>query len=277
MVKKLGSLIKREWKRIVTLLLVAILVLNTLSFALYRVYFMCRGCVDLVTTYEDSSSNVVNYVLAGTLNQSEAVFEQFLPEFEGSVVYVNFMAFGWDPEVAAAQIAEDIVERQAEARIWAISVSSQVAHLVDGKADGVKIVAINPCTTADCLAEQFRGLNWLAHLLRGIGSCLGWVSALPLIPAAGADTGTDAGQQKYSIMLLLDQLVATTGGINQAGPYVAELVIISSHDQLLDIDMERAIYADSARQICEIEADHAGTTVYADAYREAFRTSGLTQ
>lgn len=274
-----GSLVearKRKKKSYIALVVCALLLWNTVSFALMRTN--PEGYkAKLIPVSEDVQSKVVNYLLAGTLNQAEAVFEQYLPEFEGSVVYVNCQMHGWDPKIVAEQIAADIDERQAEARIWAISVSSQVAHLVDAQASGVKIVAINPCTTEDCLAPQFRGYNWLAWTLRGLGYGLGWLSALPMIPLAGVDTNTEAGKSGSSLILLLDQLVAITNGIDMPRPYAAETVIVSRHDQLLDTAAEKALYAESAQQILEIEADHAGTMVYAEAYRAAFRASGLTK
>ncbi len=260
--------------------------LNIVTFNWMRAQDTSKGA-DLVVLKEDPRSDVVNYVIAGLLNQADTVFHAYKDDFEGTVIAVNFRRTGWEPRRMAESILTDIAWRRLEVstegsnaypkvRIWAISVGGQVAHWVDtlAPAGTVKVVAVNPCTMRVCLKSAFWGYDTLAQGLRTIlgDHLLGWVSLLPIIPMSGVDTTAPGRTWKYSPILLADQLVAIMMGGQPFGTLKADVVITSEHDQFLDNQMVRTAYMLTPDDcIINIDADHAGTAVYADQYRAAFR------
>lgn len=264
--------------------------LNIVTFSWMRAQDASK-CADLVVLKEDPCSNVVNYVIAGLLNQADTVFHAYKDDFEGTVIAVNFRSTGWEPRRAAESIRIDIALRcldrglnnsagtssnRPEVRIWAVSVGGQVANWVDtlASAGTVKVVLINPCTSPICLKPNFQGYETLAQGLCTIlgEHLLGWVSLLPIIPMSGVDATAPGRNWEYSPILLADQLVAITAGRQPVSAPRADVVILSERDQFLDNQMIRKLYMLTPdNYIITIDADHAGTAVYADQYRVAFR------
>lgn len=276
---------KKRCRRMVILgVLIALWLVNVASFVMIVRVKEAKRAGTLICLREDAHSEVVNYLIAGLLNQPDVAFYDFLEDFEGSVVAVNFLRTGWEPQLMAELIQEDSRSRQAgEIRIWSLSVGDQAARFVESMMLGVKTVAVNPCTTPQCLQERFQGYGQLAKILQGICEYgLGWLSLLPVIPMSGVDSAAPTRNWKYSPMLLVDQLVAITCGGQPLGTYQADFVVLSEDDQFLDNGAVRdlftvasRVYHKTAPAFCEIKADHCGTVVYAEAYREAFRESGL--
>ena len=259
-------------------------VLNVTTFNRMRAHDQYRSAT-LTVLKEDPRSNVVNYLIGGMLNQSETTFHAYQNDFEGTVIAVNFKRTGWDPQLMAEVILRDIDWRHSEVRIWAVSVGDQVARWVEKSLTpgAAKTVAINPCTTPQCLQKQYHGYEWLARLIRD-GVCehfLGWASLLPIIPMAGTDTRAPNRHWKYSPMLLADQLVAITNGrqpgaiANGEQPdesFWADFIVLSSRDQFLDSAAVKEVYERVPEErIIVIDADHAGTAVYETQYHEAIR------
>lgn len=258
-------------------LIALIEVINIISFVLARRQERNRGA-ELIYLREDPRSDTVNYLIAGLLNQASEVFRDYAKDFEGSVIYVDFKQTGYDPELMAQEICRDASWRHGEIRIWAISVGNQAALWTDYMAADIKMVAINPCTVPRCLQRKYQGYSGLAKILQGICEyLLGWISAMPCIPTAGHDSSIFDKKQKYSLMLLIDQLVTITNGSRLGGWLGSEFVILSKRDQFLDNKVIRELFTRKSTKFLEIDADHAGLKNYQKEYQKAFRQTGWTR
>lgn len=269
---------KRGQKLKVLILCIIILaeVLNVLTFALLRRNKDNLGA-ELIYLKEDVHSEITNYVIAGLLNQADVTFHDFINEMDGSVVCVNYKRTGWRPEVMANEIYRDAHYRRGKIRVWAISVGDQTARHLDSLLPCAETVAINPCVEAECLKNDLQKLHGVAKALRGFCEYgLGWLSLAPIVSMAGTDANAPNRNWKYSPILLMDQLVAITGGLQGLGsrPFESEHVILSEHDQFLNNSVIIPLYDHGKTNFITIEADHAGVVNYRKAYREAFQQTG---
>lgn len=256
-------------------LLILVEVLNVLSFVLLgRQDDQCGA--ELICLKKDPQSDVVNYLIAGLLNQADVTFYNFVDEMEGSVVCVNFRRNGWNPEAMAEMICCDKMERHCRmVRVWAISVGDQAARFVDWTAAPVETIAINPCTKEFCLKDDLRNLGWAAKALRGFCEyVLGWLSLVPIISMSGTETDAPGKNWKYSPMLVADQFVAITEGSHILGQHESEYVILSNRDQFLDNARVKTVFERCGAKFIEIDAGHADVVNCEDAYRQAFQQTG---
>lgn len=262
-------------------ILFAVWLVNVTTFCMFRARNSNYGAT-IIPLKEDPHSNIVNYVIAGMLNQADTAFYAFMNDLEGNVVAVNFLASGWRPAAMNTAIRSDIEARTnrteiSEVRIWAISVGDQVARYLAVAPPfqiRTRTVAINPCTTQQCLKPDLQNMGMVAKVLRGVCEYgLGWVSLVPCLNMSGTDTKAPNRGWKYTPMLLADQLVAITNGVPLTfTQYRADFVVLSTQDQFLDNTAIREVFAAvPEEQILTIETDHSGTAVYEAQYREAIR------
>jgi len=235
-----------------------------------------RCDAELICLKEDPQSDVVNYLIAGLLNQADVAFYGFIDEMEGSVVCVNFKRNGWNPEAMADKICRDRAERHCQiVRVWSVSVGDQAARFVDWMAIPVETIAINPCTKELCLKDQLRNLGWAAKALRGLCEYgLGWLSLMPIISMSVGETDAPGRSWRYSPMLVADQLVAIMEGSHILGQHESEYVILSRHDQFLDNARVKTVFERCGAEFIEVDADHADMVRCAEEYRQAFRQTG---
>lgn len=258
----------------VRLIIFCILILNLMSAAFFREYYLHKKSANLISyvrQYTDDTNDkkyVTNYYLvAGFMNQATSAFT-FLDkalEHDCNLYYVNYSNFGYDPESYAIAIHEKCQEvtklQFSEKKIVkniavSISLGDQAISQVEPMMNDA--IAINPCTYRKFLQGKYRiAIATTRPFLIVTKYLLGWLGFIPLV---------EVDHNRFSVTLIIDQLLAMvdhapTEGMND---YLRNRkIILSEQDQFLDNVAIASYYKKS--NIVYIDCAHATTCDINDA------------
>lgn len=245
-------------------ILLALVLLNSCSFILFRM--QRRRTCHLITWRKARSSRVMNYFIAGVLNQPQNAFRFLTKEVRGGLTFVQYDMLGWSAKDTAQQIAHDICKNRYNATIYTICVGDQVARYLEDILGNVKVVTINPCSWPELLKPLFYyGGKIIAPALMIICHLgLGWISALPLVRFKwGA----------YSLVLLADQLAEIAYGCATHCTTGTQAVVCSTEDKILQND--KIIESFQTSNIGFVSVKHGYTTekpvLWLDAIRQLLK------
>ena len=250
---------RRRGKKMLTYLLA----LNALTFCVARYGFWeHQGKVGAVLEVikPAGESGIMNYYVAGCVNQPKAAFEFMVNDLEGGVTYVNYVNRGCDMKMIAEQVIADAREHGYKARVIGISIGDYVSRWAEHEI-GAETIAINPEPDASLLQPWARYASVAGGAVAKLGAAAcGWASLIPFYPSVGG---------KHSLSFIADQFYGI-GTANDA-PHSTERtlgVINSDEDQFLDnVEIER--YFEGV-PVEYAESDHGNTVDKAPAYIEAW-------
>lgn len=169
----------------------------------------------------------MNYLIAGTGNQSESAFGFLLDELEGGITFVHYRNTGYNPKYVAQDIIRDAKANDYQVRLWTISVGDQVARYVEAseQIENLAAVGINPCSSSEIAKPSLRhGLQLILPPVGTLVTLTGWLGTVEFIPLPG---------NLYSLDLLFDQACNVAYG---KPPHVVDhtqAIVISEQDQCL--------------------------------------------
>lgn len=164
-------------------LIVALLILNSLSFCVARAYWYHSGEVGtrLETWRLADDSEVMNYLVAGCVNQPRSAYDFLLDELEGGVTFVNYQATrGCSMRTIAKQVIADAERHNYQARVIGISIGDYIGRRVEDALPGTESVGINPEPEASILRPWARGATCAGSVLaETLTVPVGWLSVIP--------------------------------------------------------------------------------------------------
>lgn len=219
----------------------------------------------LETLWHSPGSGLMNYFVAGTLNQPKPAYQFIMNDIKGGVTWVSFRNTGWEAELTAKAILNHARRHDyKKIRVFAISVGDHVARYLEDfvRADPeiqLEVIAINPCSSPTYLNDGLRGAIKAAPALQITKYLLGWASLLPVIPTPG---------EAYSVALLEDQLLQVSR-VSTPRRFERTLgVVLSKNDELLDNGRIITFLPDDVATVT-IDTTHGNTIDAAKLYREA--------
>lgn len=245
-------------------LLAGAAVVNAVSYTVARAAWYMKGEVGatLQTVREIDESGVMNYFVAGNVNQPDTAFKFLEDKLDGGITYVTYNNLkGCSMRLITQQVLDDIGERGCKARIFGISIGDYVSRFAEAEFSEIKTVAINPEPHPKILKPHARyGLGIVTPIMEALTVPLGWVSHVPL---------PFAKNHKFSLAFLADQW-RDIAYLTDAPWVTADTigVICSSDDEFL-LNDEIADYFANVPTIT-IESRHGDTEGNAAAYAEAW-------
>ncbi len=235
-------------------------VVNAVSYTVARAAWYMKDEVGatLVRVRDDDSSSVMNYLIAGNLNQPEKAFGFLEDRLDGGITYVRYAeSKGCSMHLIAQQVLDDIQKRNCKARIIAISMGDYVSRCAESTFYNLDTVAINPVPHPSVLKPVARnGLRVVTPIIEALTIPLGWLSSIPCIHG-------------FSLVTLADQW-RDLAYLNDAPWTVANTVgvVCSDQDEFL-LNDEIADYFLNV-PVVTIESRHGDTEGNAAAYAEAW-------
>lgn len=221
-------------------MIMILLLINSLTFALARLWH--GGKLEVVSPENDAGANNRVWLIAGLQNQPETAYQYV--SFSGyEKAYLRFSYLGYSPKVASEQL--DFLVGKDDL-ICGISVGAKTIEYADGD---YRKVLINPCSHPRVLKPiLYAATRYLSPLAKILSYGLGWLSALPIIPA-------DMGQRS-SFALLADELFWIGWGDPKDVNMENCSVIISAKDEFLECREMYQAY-NGATTVVEINSMHA--------------------
>lgn len=190
-------------RKVLTIVLI-LLCLNCFSFIMARIVLCLNGgtAAKFERAKVGKTGDAMTYLIAGNLNQPLTAFKFLKPELSGALTYAQFRMMGWNAQATAENIAKEVKDRNfAKVNVYTISLGDHVGRYLEEYLGGeceLQIVAINPCTDVSFLRKPLDVLLKIGSpIFEAVCHGLGWLSAIPLIPAPEGN--------HYSLMLLADQ------------------------------------------------------------------------
>lgn len=245
-------------------IILAVLLLNTLSFIVARIWWGLSGAMAATMRkhVEDESDKTMTYLVAGNLNQPQPAFEFLLSEISPNYTYMEFDRWGWNAHSTADAIISDIREYGYEAKVITISVGDHVArYLEEELGDEIEIYSINPCSSRKALQPKWRALTSLALPVELLCHIIGWPTVIPFIPVKGGES--------YSLITLIDQywtMAYSKAPLRTSG---TSGILLSENDEFLKNDYLKELF--DGASIVEVETSHADTIGSAEKYLEGMR------
>ena len=231
----------------IRLALLALLLMNTVTAAIYKIYYMLANKDDLFTHVRqhldnsnngDDGINTNYFLIPGFLNQSvrSFAFLDKLLEHNCDIYYMDYDNHGYDPEHYAERLFDKVTEvtkeqkksgKNIENTAISISMGDQILDPVSEVFD--QIITINPCTYNVFLSSKYRALITIASPFLLITEfLLGWLSFMPMI---------QADYNYFSVALIADQLSAMKVWSPPDSPRLrnrSKKILLSKYDQFLD-------------------------------------------
>lgn len=255
--------------KIILGVLATVLIINATTFFIAFCMRYSVKATRLRTVRPATGDEVMNYFVAGMLNQAESAFGFIVDDLSGGITYANFRNDGWSAEATADAIINDIRKHNyTKVRIFTISVGDQAARYLESYCSDnqekfqLEVVAINPCPSELVLNEKARRLANLGEPLLDAGCILtGWLSIAPM-PFLATPGGN------YSLLLLVSQVAHITS--YTAPSYTTHTlgVVISEQDEFLDRDALLS-YFDWVPSVTIPNCKHGDTIGNGKAYRQA--------
>ena len=251
---------RKNSKRTIKNLVFALLALNAITYVGARSYWYATGGVaaDLQVVREAGAGEVMNYFVAGNVNQPERAFKFLEDRIDGGITYVTYAETrGCSMKQIVNQVLADAQQRNCRVRILGISIGDYVGRFAESELDNVETVAINPEPHPDILKPYANiGLKIATPIMEGLTVPLGWLSHIPCI-------------RGFSFAFLADQWrdIAYCSD----APHVTDCtigVICSSDDEFL----QNAVIEDYFKgvPVITIDSHHGDTQGNGDAYAEAW-------
>ena len=215
--------------------IVAILLLNSLSFVLARLYWRVHG--DLATEFITPDDQTPNpelghvFLIAGTGNQPKPAFAFMEPDLREkgyAFTYLHYKQIGWNARVTADQLRDAITPHEP-CTLCTISVGDHVARYLERYTlPKLSVYAINPCPRRKTLQLKWKiALVALAPLAQIVCHLLGWLSLIPVVPSVAG---------KFSLMLMVDQYWSLAYDHPPRSFTHTRGVVLSRSDEFLDND-----------------------------------------
>ncbi len=248
----------KNWKTLVA----ALLLINATTYVCARTIWYANGGVaaELQRVREIGDSGVMNYFIAGNVNQPERAFKFLEGKIDGGITYVTYSETrGCSMRQIVDQVLADARQQNCKVRFFGISIGDYVSRFAESELNDVDVetVAINPEPHSKILKPYAGiGLKILTPLMEGATVPLGWLSHIPCI-------------RGFSFAFLADQWRDLAYCFD--APHVTDCtlgVICSSDDEFL----QNGVIADYFKgvPIVMVEGRHADTQGNAEAYAEAW-------
>lgn len=241
-------------------LLIAALLINSITYVCARAYWYKTGKVaaDLQVVREVGDSGIMNYFVAGNINQPERAFKFLEGKIDGGITYVTYAELrGCSMKQIVDQVLADARQTGCKVRIFGISIGDYVGRFAESDLDNVETVAINPEPHPDILKPYANiGLKILTPAMEGLTVPLGWLSHIPCI-------------RGFSFAFLADQWRDIAYCSN--APHVTDCtigVICSSDDEFLQNSVIEGYFRDVP--IITINSGHGDTQGNGEAYAKAW-------
>ncbi len=251
---------RKNGKNVGKKLVIALLLVNSLSYVGARAYWYATGGVaaELQRVREVGNSGVMNYFVAGNINQPERAFKFLEEKIDGGITYVTYAETrGCSMKQIVNQVLADAQQQNCKVRIFGISIGDYVSRFAESELDDVETVAINPEPHSKILKPYAGvGLKILAPLMEGATVPFGWLSHIPCIRGFSFAFLAD---QWRDLSYCFDAPHVTTNTLG---------VICSSDDEFLQNDVIADYFKDVP--IVMVEGKHADTQGNADAYAAAW-------
>jgi len=138
---------RKNGKNVGKKLVIALLLVNSLSYVGARAYWYATGAVaaELQRVREVGSSGVMNYFVAGNINQPERAFKFLEEKIDGGITYVTYAETrGCSMKQIVNQVLADAQQQNCKVRIFGISIGDYVSRFAESELDDVETIAINP-------------------------------------------------------------------------------------------------------------------------------------
>ena len=257
---------RKNQKTAFSIALASLMALNSLSYVGARIAWYAHGDVGAILQRVRSvdDTGVMNYFVAGNLNQPKKAFAFLEDMVEGGITYVNYATTtGCSMRQIIDQVLRDAKAQDCQVRVFAISMGERVARFVGAELTEAKTIAINPAPSPRILKPHVNiGVKIVAPMMEVLTVPLGWLSALPCIKG-------------FSLACLADQWRDIAYSYDTPKPNHATIgVVCSSEDELLS-NKEIADYYEGV-PIVTIEGRHADTEGNAEAYAQALKQLLMT-
>ena len=246
-------------RELVLRVLIFALVLNSVSYLVLRGVFDTG--VDIIPIRKSSGPKAI-YLIGGCQSRTERPFRFMLdgvPE-DTAIYLVEYRNSGFNIEKAATDVLEHIwLEGHNGVTFVAISLGYQLAAAC--KADGDKLIALNPCIgKVSLLPDIQRATKILPVAYLGL-IILGWMSLLPVVKTNG--------KPYYSLQLLLDQFKVCSNDKNLAlYEFSPDVLVMSRDDNVIDNDA-LIDHLNNSTLIYWVDTIHFGFVDNGMLYREA--------
>jgi hypothetical protein len=236
-------------------------------------YIRCKikGRASLIVKKKANPGDCMTYCLPGFRadeNITFGFFEQMTDEkrnlVPGGITYLRYNSFGFDPTTIAKQIIEDVRINNYQPYIISLSVGDQIARLVERELPEVKIIAINPAFSADCLKTDALIVLYMKLAVANFFSALlGWFGQARVVR-------TNSKKKKQSIVLYLDCMNCLAHSELSVTTAATKGVIVSYFDMLLDNkEVVNDFMQHSPTDVIIVDSGHANTVVGRVLYKEA--------
>lgn len=175
---------ERGGKRMMVKILVVLLLINSVSFMVCRAAWYMSGAVAAkLQLVRGASSKVMNYFVAGNVNQPERAFKFLEDKIDGGITYVTYSEKkGCSMRQIAEQVIDDADILGCKARIFGISIGDYVSRLAEEQLDDVETIAINPEPHPSILKPYANyGLKIVTPIMEVLTIPAGWLSYIPCI------------------------------------------------------------------------------------------------
>lgn len=244
-----------------TKVVLALMALNALSYAAARWSWRRSGQfgAELVVAKPADESGVMNYYVAGNVNQPDVAFKFMEDDLDGGITYVMYREDrGCDMRLIARQVINDARLHNYKARVIGISIGDLVGRYAEDELNRVQTIAINPEPDPRFLKPWARwSLRIGTPIMKVLMVPCGWLSQLPL--ARGFSLAFLADQW-WEIAYRSDTPTGKDRLIN---------VICSTRDQFLNNIFIKQTYGGVPIEFAD--ADHGNTVDMADAYAVAWK------
>ena len=246
-------------KKIALALLIAVLNSVTYAAARYLWYKSGQFAAKLMVAKPVDESNVMNYYVAGNINQPDVAFKFMENDLEGGITYVMYRENrGCDMRAIARQVIADAKAHGYQARVIGISIGDLVGRYAEAELKDAETIAINPEPDPRFLKPWARWtLRIVAPVMEVLSILCGWLSQLPL--ARG-----------FSLAFLADQwweIAYRTETPTEKGKTLG--VICSTRDEFLDNETIEFHYDGIPLEYAD--TNHGNTVDTAEAYIDAWK------
>lgn len=166
-------------------LLTIVLLVNSLTYVGARAFWYATGGVaaELQRVRDVGDSGVMNYFVAGNVNQPERAFKFLEGKINGGITYVTYAEKrGCSMRQIMRQVLDDAARQGCKVRIFGISIGDYVSRFAESELDDVETVAINPEPHPEMLKPYAGvGLKILTPVMEGLTVPLGWLSHIPCV------------------------------------------------------------------------------------------------
>ena len=247
--------------KMVVPLLTVVAAINAASYAIARWNWRQSGQfgAELVVARPADESGIMNYYVAGNINQPDVAFKFMERDLEGGITYVMYRENrGCDMRLIARQVINDVRLHDYKARVIGISIGDLVGRYAEDELYRVQTIAINPEPDPRFLKSWARwSLRIGTPIMKALLVPCGWLSQLPL--ARG-----------FSLAFLADQwweIAYRSDTPTEEDSLIA--VICSNRDQFLSNTFIKREYGGIPTEFAD--ADHGNTVDMADAYVVAWK------